>query len=204
MDIANIDFVHTASMYHMISYDDKERLKPLFTPKKVKQGVETRWIYQYQLSSGIYLFFYIDQCEFIYIKVTLTKISATSVTDRINILYQKLNEVLSPYIDRFSIEYLILNRIDFKIDVSMNKQLREAYLKQLNKGYHNYWRKERGDYVSSYYMRSKSIRINVYDKRIEALRSKHADPADLARLGEIEFLRLEIQVLTPHIRFRFA
>jgi hypothetical protein len=91
---------------------------------------------------------------------------------------------------------LHLGRIDYKLDAYMNKENRDLYIKLMKKGYSNYrFLNQENKYKTSLYYKGKSIRLNIYDKAEERLNKKENN------LKDYQFLRLEVQVLRPHIRY---
>ena len=94
-----------------------------------------------------------------------------------------------------------LSRIDFKVDVYLNNYYREKYIKLLKKSYKEFGYSVREEiYDTSYYLKGRSTRLNNYDKYEEQI--EQGASAVILASGIYDFIRLEVQVLRPYIRYR--
>lgn len=138
---------------------------------------------------------------FISIFVDLIKLLRKNVFDekdihQINQLIQnKLNTVYS-----FD-EEPVLTRVDIRIDIKMEKRMREIYIdllsnsldKRRNLCKHIY-EEESVQYKSD--AKYESVRLNLYDKPIEQLKKKKKP-----EMGDKDIVRLEIQLFNRHLNY---
>ena len=203
----NYEFVHTAELCYKLNYQDKQSLRRLYKPKELKVKDNKRIKkYTYAIDNNkITSWFFLSECMYLYFIINLQKFGDAHSTppERVQAAYTCLQEEFSPYIAEFNISKLVLNRIDYKVDVKMDKPLRAAYIKQLNLGYKGYGKKYLRRFDHGYYLESESMTLNIYDKLQEFINhNKNSDIAEFFRPNKLQFLRVELQVKAPHIRYR--